>query len=212
MSLELDADMNQPLPRYQDDVLSGWSKISASLDELDDLILATNTETRFKCVCCQESFPKRQIVEFECYNRYCKECLILLVKKSLHDESLFPPRCCTHRISITAVKETIGPILVQKYAQRLVEFQDPDKTYCSEPTCSRYIPPKQINGKNTMVCRCKCGRRTCRKCKQKAHGELDDCVRHFDGLLEDLAKCQGWKRCLECYRMIELNKGCYHIR
>lgn len=163
------------------------------------------------CVCCQEySLPDKRI-KTQCSHFFCSDCLVDLVRKSLRDESLFPPRCCTDLIKVSDAEDLIGPALIRQYEERMVEFQDPNKTYCSDSTCSKYIPPKSTKASSRIVCKCKCGTKTCRRCKQKAHGTFSSCVRHFDKLLQEMASRKGWKQCPGCSNLVELNTGCDHM-
>ncbi|CAG8348539.1 unnamed protein product [Penicillium salamii] len=210
MSMEFDADMEEVLDQYERGILTELSKLSAAVEDLDCSSFDSDSDTLPGCVCCQENFPAGEMVQAQCSHFYCSECLTDLFQKSLHDDSLCPLQCCAKQIKVADAKNLIGHTLIAKYEYRLAEILDPDKTYCSDPICSQYIPPKK-SGSHRVVCKCKCGVETCRRCKQKAHGDSEDCARYFDRLLEDLATTEGWKRCPECSRLIELEKGCFHI-
>lgn len=212
MSMDLDADWEEALDRYEKNVLLQISQLSITAeDEEEDPTSDSGSEQSSECVCCQTQYPPSEMIEAKCCHFYCNTCLTALFERSLHDDSFCPPRCCTTSITLQDAEGFISHKLVAKYERRVEELLDPDKTYCSDPTCSRYIPQNTTKS-HRAVCKCKCGVKTCRKCKQKAHGLLDNCVRHFDSLLENLAKVEGWKRCPHCSRLTELEKGCYHIR
>ncbi|KAJ5354535.1 hypothetical protein N7541_005579 [Penicillium brevicompactum] len=207
MSLELDAGMEEALDRYEKDILFQISTLSITAkDEEEDPATDSDFEQSPKvCLLSRPISTKRD------NSSPMPTCVTALFEGALRDESLCPPQCCTTPITLEDAEEFIDHKLATKYRKRVVELLDPDRTYCSEPTCSRYIPQKSTRS-HRVVCQCKCGAQTCRKCKQKAHGELGDCVRHFDSLLENLAKVKGWKRCPNCSRLTELSLGCFHIR
>lgn len=183
----------------------------ATLEEIEDKASILNNNTRPECACCQERYSPRKVIRAECSHFYCTDCLTLLLKKSLLGDSLFPPRCCESPIKVEDTNGLIDPELADAFEKRMVEFQDPDKTYCSVQTCSRYLPPARTQ-RQRDVGKCRCGEKTCRRCKQKAHEATANCVHHFDNLLENLAKREGWKHCIRCSQLIELNRGCRHIR
>lgn len=162
------------------------------------------------CTSCGEDCS--EIFKTQCSHFYCKNCLIRMVTKSLEDESLFPPQCCHKPIEGSDMKQMIGPALVQEQKKRATELSDPDRTYCSDLTCSRYISPTMgfwpvFTFKTVGTC--KCGVQTCRKCKRGAH--RGKCLSLLDKPLEKLMKRKKWLRCKKCGRVIELNQGCHHI-
>ncbi|KAF7526320.1 hypothetical protein PCG10_004263 [Penicillium crustosum] len=162
------------------------------------------------CTSCREDCS--EIFKAQCSHFYCKNCLIRMVTKSLQDESLFPPQCCHKPIKGSDMKKMMGPALVQEQKNKATELSDPDRTYCSDLTCSRYISPAigfwPVSTLKT-VGTCKCGVQTCRKCKRGAH--RGKCLSPLDKPLEKLMKSKKWLRCKKCGRVIELNQGCHHI-
>lgn len=162
------------------------------------------------CTSCREVCS--EIFKTQCSHFYCKNCLIRMVTKSLQDESLFPPQCCHNPIKGSGMKKMIGAALVQEQKKRATELSDPDRTYCSDLTCSRYISPTTKFWPafiSNTVGTCKCGVCTCRKCKRGAHGGR--CLSQLDKSLEKLMKRKRWQRCTKCGRVIELQEGCPHI-
>ncbi|QQK40639.1 Zinc finger, RING/FYVE/PHD-type [Penicillium digitatum] len=82
-----------------------------------------------------------EILKTECFSFYCKNCLIRMATKSMQDEFLFPPKCCHKPIEGSDMKKVIGSALAQEQKKRAAELSDPDRTYCSDLKCSRYISP-----------------------------------------------------------------------
>ncbi|KAF7526321.1 hypothetical protein PCG10_004264 [Penicillium crustosum] len=186
------------------------------------------TEARHACTSCTEEYPLSDIFQTECAHNYCRECILHLFENSLTNESLYPPRCCRQPIrASTAVEDMIGIEMTKRFKERKIEISDPERTYCSDKTCSRYIPPHNIR-RGVGICQF-CTARTCTGCKKQGHrGDCNDenankqSITRDDGkakeekandvLLEKLAKRRQWKRCPNCSRMIERVSGCKNIR
>ncbi|KAJ5773349.1 Zinc finger RING/FYVE/PHD-type [Penicillium paradoxum] len=180
-------------------------ELGYSLETAIDLTESTISEAWHECVSCREDQILSDMLKTQCSHYYCKNCLARTFTDSLRDESLFPPKCCQK--PIRASERLLGTSLAQRSKEKAIELNDPDRTYCFDPKCSRYLPQMLTRH---GACRCQtCGRRTCRKCKKRAHGGR--CLHECDAMLEDLAKSEGWQRCSKCGRLIELRTGCNHI-
>ncbi|KAJ5550538.1 hypothetical protein N7535_001519 [Penicillium sp. DV-2018c] len=177
--------------------------LSSSINQLSRGL--DKTILTYLCVCCREHYLQSEISKMKCSHFYCKVCLVNMFTAALYDESSFPPRCCRKPIKIS--ESMIGPALAKQVREKSVELNDPDRTYCFDPSCSTYIPRKP---RLYATCKCpSCGKRTCRKCKKRGH--TGKCEFECDALLERLAKRKGWQRCPKCSRLIELRTGCFHI-
>lgn len=89
-----------------------------------------------------------------------------------------------------------------------VEVSSGVKTYCSNVSCGRFIPPAQITADRAHCVRC--GSSTCTNCKNDFHE--DDCP--DDLLLHatlELAADQKWQRCFACGAIVILAQACNHI-
>ncbi|CAG7935382.1 unnamed protein product [Penicillium nalgiovense] len=206
-----------------------WNILSNDSDEdlLDessnDVAETSGEETKTRqecafCASCTEEYPLSDTIRTECAHNYCRECILRLFENSLTHEALFPPRCCRLPIRVsTAVEDMLGIEMIKRYQERKVEVNDLRRTYCSNPTCSHYIPPQNIRH-GVGICGV-CTVRTCTDCKKQAH-RGGDCSKHRhafdekinDNLLEELAKKKKWKRCSKCSRIIELIDGCFSIQ
>jgi hypothetical protein len=78
----------------------------------------------------------------QCGHAYCVECLRNLFKASMQDESLMPPRCCQKEIPIDLAKLTLNE--TEYFNAKRLEYSTTDRLYCSQPTCSTFIPPTSI--------------------------------------------------------------------
>jgi hypothetical protein len=77
-----------------------------------------------------------------CGHAYCIECLKELFIKSMQDETLMPPRCCQQEIPIALAKLTLKE--TQDFNAKRLEYSTANRLYCSQPTCSTFIPPTYI--------------------------------------------------------------------
>lgn len=161
-----------------------------------------------RCEACRDEHKFFDVARAPCNHEYCRGCLQELFEASLIDETLFPPRCCRQPISMERVRLFLPSKTVKEFAKKRIEFETPNRTYCSAARCSIFIPPAQIDN-GIGACQ-ECGTRTCITCKGGAHG--GDCPEDV-ALQEVLAQAaeNGWQRCYSCWRLVELERGCYHM-
>ncbi|KAJ5355118.1 uncharacterized protein N7496_012330 [Penicillium cataractarum] len=179
----------------------GESPEPSSMAKLQHL----STAPQCVCVACNDASDEIDIIQAPCAHHYCAVCLVQLVEQSIIDESLFPPRCCRMTLPLSIISVLIGPDLTRRYEEKCIERADPEKTYCSNRTCSAYILPDRVSG---YVGTCgKCQAKTCTICKRESH--KGRCRTADDDLL-DVAAEQNWQRC-RCGHVVELNTGCNHI-
>ncbi|WKT54450.1 hypothetical protein QSH57_005034 [Fusarium oxysporum f. sp. vasinfectum] len=146
------------------------------------------SQTR-ECIACNDQFPPLALFRSPCSHEYCRACLVGLVRSSFQDESLFPPKCCRQTIPVEQGR-WFSPQLVGQFRAKNLEFGTPNRTYCSEPSCSTFIPPVFIDGPHHIgVC------------------PSDTASQQ----VLQLADQNGWQQCYSCYRVVELETGCYHM-
>ena len=162
-----------------------------------------------ECVSCGTSKRLFELLGCPCEHYYCEDCLRTLFRLSLSDETLFPPRCCRQQIPLSFARLYLDSGFVESFRKKSAEFMSSDRTYCYRPTCSSFIPSQYING-DSGICP-DCGQLTCIICKGRSHE--GDCPQDtgVQQVLE-LANEQGWQRCYNCRRLVELNHGCNHMR
>lgn len=160
------------------------------------------------CTVCDSKKSLFDVFRTPCGHDYCQDCLSALFQFSTTDETLFPPRCCRQEIPLQLVKLYLSPELIQKFEEKSVEFKSSDRTYCSEPTCSSFISSDNIDGERATCIAC--GTRTCTICKNNAHdGDCPEDTATQQTL--ETGREQGWQRCYNCRRLVELDTGCNHI-
>jgi E3 ubiquitin-protein ligase RNF144 len=168
------------------------------------------------CSACMEQCARFNTLELKCkrpgdiaQHAYCRNCLIDLLRTSLTDTTLFPPRCCGTRITIAACIELCPPDLVKQYMDKEVELELPNPVYCSNRYCAKFIKPESVTAE---VATCLgCGEETCTICKNMRHKGL--CPEDLTvQMLMNVAGEKRWQRCPKCRTMVELLEGCYHMR
>ncbi|TLD12387.1 uncharacterized protein PgNI_02749 [Pyricularia grisea] len=171
---------------------------------------AVKRRPKRNCTGCGEDFDFINVARCPCSHEYCRECLGSLFEASIVDESLYPPRCCQQRIPLDQNRIFLTPDLVGRFKAKEMELETSNKVYCHAPECSTFVPPRFVNEvKNTAVC-VKCKKRTCTICKGAAHA--GDCPQdHGIQQVLELAAQEGWQRCYNCFRVVELGTGCYHM-
>jgi hypothetical protein len=165
-----------------------------------------------RCEACHEQMKFYDLATVpHCRHDYCRECLDQLIRHSITDESLFPPRCCRQPIPLdnAAVRLFVSNETYNTFEEKRPELSTPNRTYCHRALCARWISPTLI--RDDIATCSGCGNTTCAICKQAGHGN-QDCPQDEDvQLLLRAADGSGWQRCHQCRRVVELNTGCNHI-
>ncbi|KAH6691802.1 hypothetical protein BKA61DRAFT_647902 [Leptodontidium sp. MPI-SDFR-AT-0119] len=152
-----------------------------------------------RCIACQEQVQLSHTALVPCD----------LFRASATDDSLFPPRCCHQPIPTTgAVRILLTSTLIQQYKLKKVEFDTPDRTYCSNPLCAAFIQEENIFDEEASCPGCKSV--TCTLCKAASHEGDCPADTALQQVLQTAADC-GWQRCFSCRRLVELDIGCNHI-
>lgn len=161
------------------------------------------------CVACEEQLPAKNLTIAPCGHCYCGPCTSIMFNTAVTDESCYPPRCCTNiPIPIEHVKRFLDADFEILFEEKGVEFATIDRTYCSNPECSTFIPPAQIEEDEEVEASCsRCWSRTCVTCKAPAHG--GDCPTDSElAATLELAEEMRWQRCYKCLRIVERQDGC----
>jgi hypothetical protein len=161
-----------------------------------------------ECIACGEMSDYVHVARAPCTHEYCRDCLQRLFEESMLDETLFPPRCCKVPIPLEQNILLLPQAMVDRFREKSVEFSTPNRTYCHQNGCSAFVPSGNcIDG----VAKCQnCTATTCTVYKGASHA--GDCP--YDEQLQEvitMARSEGWRRCQNCWAMIELNIGCNHI-
>jgi hypothetical protein len=167
------------------------------------------------CTSCLDMFPESDMLQLSCKGAgdteahgYCRDCLARLFEYSITDTSHFPPRCCTKIVPFFSCVPFLPHSLLSRFVAKREELETPNRTYCSDVDCSKWIKPVNIT-EGVATCR-ECGSKTCETCKSKQHDGLCPEDKDVKDLL-GVAQRQQWKACPDCKEMVELEGGCYHI-
>ncbi|KLU84735.1 IBR finger domain-containing protein [Magnaporthiopsis poae ATCC 64411] len=164
---------------------------------------------KFKCICCGTTSAPNGGLRSPCAHEYCRDCLVQLFELALKDDSIFPPRCCRSIIPLDLSREFIGPDLAGRFLAKKLEMETPNRTYCHDPRCARFIPPQFVKADvGTCV---SCGKKTCALCKAASHRTSDCPNDPRTKQLLALAEKKGWRQCNNCKKMVELTYGCLHM-
>ncbi|KAI4723677.1 hypothetical protein E4T48_00071 [Aureobasidium sp. EXF-10727] len=172
---------------------------------------AKYTETAYgkklvHCTACEDHFQAKDLILTSCGHCYCGSCLSVLFNAAVSDESLYPPSCCANApIPFQHAKRFLEPELETTFEEKGVEFATVDRTYCSDPACSTFIPPTEIV-KSVAYC-WHCDKLTCVVCKAPAHE--GDCPADLElAALLKYAEEMHWQRCYQCLSIVQRIDGC----
>ncbi|QGI99771.1 hypothetical protein CEK26_012840 [Fusarium fujikuroi] len=161
-----------------------------------------------ECLYCSEELPEEAVFEAPCSHAMCQPCLVRGIETAMRNESLFPPKCCGQAIPVNATNVFITAELLAEFEDNGEEFAIKKRTYCSDRTCSAFIPLSYIHA---GIARCtRCGKRTCLDCLSEAHEGTCTDDPESQRVIR-LAEEKGWQRCEQCKNMVELDHGCFHI-
>lgn len=156
-----------------------------------------------------------------CGHFYDKKCTLELFSAATLDESLYPPRCCRHRILPTSVFPYMSQEARQAFEEKGREFSTLKRVYCASETCSRFLGPQSEGDTSPswmpplLTCTSPgCQTITCGGCKSLTKGgTVHRCsgADTDDQLILELGDRQGWARCPGCGQLIELDLGCFHM-
>ncbi|KAI1150510.1 hypothetical protein F4825DRAFT_452364 [Nemania diffusa] len=172
---------------------------------------ASIQEAEVECVSCLDDFDPKDTVKAPCHH-YCKPCFRRLIASACQNEQHWPPKCCLNTIPESTITPNIEADQQLEYRERAQEWNLPiaQRIYCSEPGCSLFIRPAQIDAAEA-VARCAEGHATCTHCRNAQHGGAA-CPQDRDlAATTSLAAAEGWKRCYGCGAYVEHREACQHM-
>ncbi|KAI5782617.1 hypothetical protein EDC01DRAFT_619061, partial [Geopyxis carbonaria] len=168
------------------------------------------TEARTTCEICTDEVSQFQVVELRCNHTFCLSCLAEMFKRAITSADNYPPRCC-EPIPISYATEALTATELETFFEvdRKLKANNSTTVYCFRESCGRPLPSHHIEGR-IGVC-LDCNELTCAMCTKKYHGDAW-CQDDPDAqALIEVAKKNRWQRCYQCWRIVELKHGCYHI-
>lgn len=161
-----------------------------------------------RCAICMDDFPKDKTVDATCAHTYCHACLKQLFTNACLDEQLFPPRCCRREIPVDIALPYLSNKEAEEFLDKTEEYTCDDRTYCFQPSCSKFISAENISC-NVASCP-RCYFATCTLCKKEEH--IGDCPDDPSMKLTlETAAANGWQRCQRCHSIVERSHGCQHM-
>lgn len=157
-----------------------------------------------------EDFPEDEIVKATCAraHTYCCDCVKQLFINACKDEELYPPRCCRQEIPIDIALRFLSNEEAETFLDKTEEYTSKDRTYCYQPSCSKFISAENITASVGWCPTCYFD--TCTLCKKERH--TGDCPDDPSiKLTLETAAANGWQRCQKCHALVELSHGCQHM-
>jgi hypothetical protein len=165
--------------------------------------------TTTTCTACLESFKKSETFSGKCGHAFCNACLRTMFLMATQDEQLYPPRCCSEPVKPKSLLQILDFDQIRAFDEKAIEYSAKDRLYCSEPTCSKFIPKTAIKHEIATCPACK--KQTHELCRSPVHPGIDCPMDQALQSLLKLAKDNKWKRCPKCHAMVSLTSGCAHI-
>ncbi|OAR05732.1 hypothetical protein LLEC1_03458 [Akanthomyces lecanii] len=200
----------QPVSSKVENVAEGQSESSApSGSNATTSATPADSDENLVCVACDELQNNKTAARAPCGHIYCPDCLACLFGAATTDESLFPPRCCKQPIPLDGTRKWLPDELIAEFEKKTLEFTTANRTYCSNMSCSTFIPSNDIDSDRAYCQACEVW--TCTICKSAEHdGLCPDDPTKADILA--MAQENGWQQCYGCMRLVEINTGCNHMR
>jgi hypothetical protein len=164
------------------------------------------------CTVCVESPTAGKAWRTPCQHWYCLDCLETLIRASVTDESLYPPKCCVV-VPWDELRALLPADLATSFGQRKAELDilAGESLYCAEPSCSHFLGTRatRAGGIDCSLCHTV----TCATCRAVSHA--GPCPAEADEAEQQtlrLANEQGWQSCQQCKRVVErVPGGCNHM-
>ncbi|KAL0938737.1 IBR domain-containing protein [Colletotrichum truncatum] len=190
---------------------SSKTSIETPSDENKTSQSKQNHSPDVECVSCLDDFAPKETVKVVCHS-YCHDCFERLIATACQNEQQWPPKCCLNDIPFRTILRYVSKDLGKTYKERSDEWKIPigDRLYCSQPDCSLWIKPDQVNP-GLRVARCTNGHWSCTICRGPQH-DNSNCPQDRDmALTNALAEEEGWQHCSQCQALVEHREACQHM-
>lgn len=136
----------------------------------------------------------------------CVDCLKEMFILATTDESLYPPTCCSVKVSIHLAAPYLTSEETKAFMVASRKFNTTGEIYCSNPQCAKIIPLPLFERAGGHARCSSCGHRTCLYCRKEQHA----------GTCPDMAPMRKWlaenggKICPnpKCRQGVQLIDGC----
>lgn len=162
--------------------------------------LGTTKDEKLVCLICANKIKKDRFCRpcRKCKEPWCYECIRNLFTNAIKDSERMPARCCQNVIHHAVAKGVLDENKYATYKLRYEEFCTPKPFYCPIPTCSTFIPPRQLKSADhhkRLACPT-CATRLCTKCRQTADPG-HQCSSKEDAVLSKI-RALKYKSCPKC--------------
>jgi hypothetical protein len=160
----------------------------------------TAKDEKLACFICANMIKKDRFCRpcRKCKEPWCCECVRQLFTGAIKDSERMPARCCQNVIHHSVARDILEEKTLATYKLRYEEFCTPKPFYCPVPTCSTFIPPRNLKSTDhhkRLPCP-RCGTRLCTKCRQKAQPG-HQCSTAQDVILAKI-RALKYKSCPKC--------------
>lgn len=160
---------------------------------------ATADDGPHTCMACQDQFPITELVQASCSHEYCQDCSTALFTHAIKDQSMFPPKCCGQPITLESVRKFLTAELIEDFKRTKEERDTPNRTYCSNKTCSAFLKPIETRKPATLCVGC--GTKFRKRCASP------DCL-GYPGTARIEAVQEDCPRCGRRYQAYCPNRAC----
>jgi hypothetical protein len=186
------------------------------IEELTDVELARialpSPSAADICTACEDDLEATKAWKAPCKHWYCFDCLAILLRLSMEDESIYPPRCCDV-LPWQEIKWLLPKDLAISFEQKAAEFDTPagERVYCAQPACSHFLGSTATLGRSVACPLCRSS--TCTTCRAFSHaGPCPVQPNEAEQQTLQLANEQGWQSCQRCKQIVDLIPGgCNHM-
>lgn len=186
------------------------------IEELTDAELARTTlpspTAADTCTCCEDNLEATKAWQAPCKHWYCIDCLGILLRASMDDESIYFPRCCVV-LPWQEIKWLLPKDPAISFEKKKAEFDTPagERVYCAQPACSHFLGGTATLARSLLCSLCRSN--TCTTCRAASHARPCP-VQPNEAELQtsQLANEQGWQSCQRCKQIVDLIPGgCNHM-
>lgn len=193
----------------------------------EDIVNAAPSDPETGCIACGAVYDDEYLAHV-CPNSqhtWCINCVIRAFDTALADITIFPAYCfgcgqdhARHALNIHSVKHLLPANDVQKYADRMVEYEADDKSWCFD--CNAFLHKKThfssysgpIITHEWAICD-NCDAHTCLSCNRELLDQGHTCSPPTEVDLPPYTSDCRMKRCPnpECRQIVEWADACSHI-
>lgn len=155
------------------------------------------------------------MVKLPCDHCMCNSCLKRMFRKSVKDNQMVPPRCCsTDHIPLKYVDHLFEADFKDQWNRKFQQQRSAQsRLYCPSRRCGEWIQPGSFyreDGRKVAKCE-HCRTKVCVKCGGKSHTGRE-CPRDDEASMASEVDPDGpCQLCYKCGTMYEVKEDCDHI-